>query len=63
MVHLLGVKSGSDKTSKAKVAVLLSWMLASVVVWLCDGVLPDADWAEQPLYSNYKTYEYTTVTQ
>jgi len=30
---------------------------------LCDRVLPDADWAEQLLYSNYKTYEFTSVAQ
>jgi len=48
---------------KQKATELLSWMLASVVVRFCDGVMPDADWAEQLLYSNYKTYKFTTVAQ
>jgi len=50
-----------NRAGKARAAVMLSWMLASAVFRPCDRVLPDADWAEQLLYSNCKTYEFAIV--
>jgi len=57
VVRLSGVKSKSDRAGKARAAELLSWILAFVVVRLCDRDMPDANWAEKLLFSKYKTYK------